>query len=142
MLTRLFSSISPTALGRLAIVVVVLSIAVACSKDLSPEEQAMNELQEAYDDLLAGRYEQFLNRRRFASSIPASYRSQLIDSYKQFMHQQQQIHQGIKSFNVNRAEPDSTQNLMQVFIIINYADSTTEEIVVPMIEEAGVWKMK
>ena len=37
---------------------------------------------------------------------------------------------------------DSTQQYVQVFLNLNYADSTQEEIVVAMVERAGEWKMK
>ena len=41
-----------------------------------------------------------------------------------------------------RAQMDSTLQQMQVFLILQYADSTQEEIVVPMVEHNGRWQMK
>jgi len=31
---------------------------------------------------------------------------------------------------------------MQVYLILHYRDSVTEEIVVPMVDDDGEWKMK
>jgi hypothetical protein len=49
---------------------------------------------------------------------------------------------GVTSFTASRATMDSTLQLMQVFLLVNYADSMQEEIVVPMVERNGKWKMK
>lgn len=118
---------------------------VACSKP-SPEEvarqAASQSAEKSYNALLSARYEQFLSGRADADSIPEEYRQQLLASYKQFMVQQQQEHGGIRSLSVTSARIDSTQNLIQVFLLLNYADSLNEEIVVPMIERNGEWKMK
>ena len=114
---------------------------LACSKG-TPEEQAMKAALECYEALLDGDYATFLEGRAGMDSIPDSFREQLLVTYKQFMHQQQKAHQGIKAFEPLRALPDSSLNLMQVFLLVSYADSTHEEIVVPMVERDGEWKMK
>jgi uncharacterized protein YdiU (UPF0061 family) len=120
----------------------LLALLVACSKELSPTEQAMEAVKENYTNLFDGRYEAFLKGRVGIDSIPDSYREELLTSYKQFVIQQKQAHGGINSFVVTNAKADSTLNIMQVFLTINYADSMKEEIVVPMVEHNGEWKMK
>ena len=75
-------------------------------------------------------------------SIPDSFREQLIVSFKQFMRQQEEAHQGVASFSPSRVQIDSTLQVMQVFLMVNYADNTHEEIVVPMVENNGKWMMK
>ena len=97
---------------------------------------------DCYEALLDGDYVTFLEGRAGMDSIPDSFREQLLVSYKQFMHLQQEAHQGIKSIEPMRALPDSSLNLIQVFLLVSYADSTHEEIVVPMVEHDGEWKMK
>jgi len=120
----------------------VLLLCAACSKP-TPEQQAINTVMESYEALLQGDYETFLNNRAGMNSIPDSYREQLLVSYKQFILQQQQAHQGIVSFQPTRALMDSTLDVIQVFLTVSYADSTKEEIVVPMVEnDEGMWKMK
>ena len=96
-----------------------------------------------YASLLDGDYEAFLAQRADVESMPASFREQLLVAYKQFVRQQQDAHEGgIASFTASRAQMDSTLQLMQVFLLVNYADSTQEEIVVPMVERDGKWMMK
>lgn len=114
----------------------------ACSSQLSPEEAAMEVAQKSYDCLLDGDYEAFLNSRADMEGAPASFREQLLVAYKQFVRLQQESHQGIALFTASRAQMDSTLQLMQVFMLVSYADSTQEEIVVPMVERNGEWKLR
>lgn len=131
---------------KAAIVLVFLSLCMACGDKKTPEEQAMEGASVAagvyYDFLLHGDYDQFLGGRMGMDSIPASYCEQLLASYRQFMAQQKEAHGGMTSVKVNNARIDSTQHLVQVFLMIGYADSLQEEIVVPMVEHDGVWLMK
>ena len=75
-------------------------------------------------------------------SLPDDYRSQLIDGYKQFMAQQQSARGGIKEVRVSRAYTDSLAQYTNVLLMLCYGDSTTEEVVVPMVEHQGCWMMK
>ena len=114
---------------------------VGCSK-ASPEELASLAAEGYYRHLAAGEYDKFLEGRAGADSLPAGYREQLLTGFKQFMAQQQKAHQGIRSVQTTNARMDSTLQLMQVFLLLEYGDSTQEEIVVPMVEHDGRWRMK
>ena len=118
----------------------------ACGMNVTPEERdksaAKNAAKAYYIELLSGQYDRFLMGRAGMDSIPASYREQLTDSYKQFMATMEEKHGGIRSFIVNNASIDSTQHLIQVFLVLNFGDATQEEIVVPMVNDQGVWKIK
>ena len=114
----------------------------ACGDNQSPEEAAMKVALESYESLLEGDYEAFLNNRADMEDAPASFREQLLVAYKQFVRQQQELHTGITSFTVSHAQMDNTLQVMQVFMLVNYADNTQEEILVPMVERDGEWKMK
>ena len=115
---------------------------IGCSKTVSSEQQAMDTVQECYDALAKGDFETFLKGRARMDSIPASFHEQLLVAYKQFVKQQEKAHQGIDHFTVTRAEMDSVNHQIQVFLMVCYADSVQEEIVVPMIEHQGKWMMK
>ena len=111
-------------------------------EEASREDKAKEAAQEYYQALLNGDYQAFLDGRAHMDSIPDSFREQLLVAFKQFMHQQQEAHQGVVSFVPTRVEDDSLLRVMQVFMMVNYADSTHEEIVVPMVEHQGKWMMK
>jgi len=123
------------------VLLAVLVFLVGCGK-ASPEELASLAAEGYYRHLTAGEYEQFLQGKAGADSLPEDYREQLLTGYKQFMAQQQKSHQGIRSVQTTNARMDSTLQLMQVFLLLEYGDSTQEEIVVPMVEHDGRWRMK
>jgi len=108
----------------------------------TPEELASLAAEGYYRHLVAGEYEQFLQGRVGCDSLPEDYREQLLAGYKQFMAQQQTAHQGILGVQVSNARRDTTLQLMQVFLLLQYGDSAQEEIVVPMVEHDGRWRMK
>jgi hypothetical protein len=95
-----------------------------------------------YQHLVAGEYEQFVEGRLMADSLPADYRLQLIEGYKQFVAQQLEARKGIQEVSVSRAYTDSLADYTNVLLMLCYGDSTTEEVVVPMVEHNGRWRMK
>jgi len=112
---------------------------------VSPEESASLAAKAYYDELLAGHYDEFLDARVGIKDIPASYREQLLASLKQFVAQQQEAHGDFVSAELSSQTPtrmDSTLHVMQVFLVLGFADSTREEIVVPMVEHDGKWRMR
>ena len=125
---------------RKLICLVVLAIVAACSNP-TKEELASLAAKGYYQHLIDGDYDHFLEGREFADSLPADYRSQLIDGYSQFMAQQQ-ARGGIREVRISRAFTDSTQQYTSVLLMLCYGDSTTEEVVVPMVERDGRWMMK
>ena len=114
---------------------------MGCGK-ATPEELASLAAEGYYRHLAAGECEKFLEGKAGADSLPDDYREQLLTGYKQFMAQQQKTHQSIRSVQTTNARMDSTLQLMQVFLLLEYGDSTQEEIVVPMVEHDGRWRMK
>ena len=99
-----------------------------------------------YDHLIHGEYEQFyegLDHRTLSGgttlSTDSAYRSQMLDNLRQFMAQQEQ---GVLEVRVSNATTDTVQQLTNVFLVLCFADSTNEEVVVPMVERHGAWRMK
>lgn len=113
----------------------------SCSSP-SKEELASLAAKGYYDHLIRGEYEAFLEGKSGADSLPASYRSQLLDNYKMFLARQQEEHQGIREVRVANAETDTTLNYTNVFLVLCFGDSVNEEIVVPMVERQEAWRMK
>ena len=126
---------------RKLISIVVLVIVAACSTP-TKEELASLAAKGYYQHLIDGDYDHFLEGRVMADSLPDDYRSQLIDGYAQFLAQQQKARGGINEVRISRAFTDSTQQYTSVLLMLCYGDSTTEEVVVPMVEHNGRWMMK
>ena len=124
-----------------ALLVMLVFLAGSCSSP-SKEELASLAAKGYYQHLIEGDIEHFLEGRMMADSLPADYRSQLIDGYSQFLAQQVKARGGINEVRVSRAFTDSTQQYTSVLLTLCYGDSTSEEVVVPMVEHNGRWMMK
>ena len=120
----------------------VALLAVACSSGPDPGEVAAQAAKEYYTQLLAGKYEHYVDGFYRPDSIPASYRRQLIDNAKMFVGQQKNERRGILDVRVVNAVADTTKRSANVFLIFAYGDSTSEEVVVPMVQHRGVWYMR
>ncbi len=113
-----------------------------CAK-VSPEQQAALAAEGYYRHLIAGEYEQFLQGRAGADSLPDDYREQLLTAYRQFVAQQQDNHNGITAVVVSNVRTDSLSDYTSVFLLLSYGDSTQEEIIVPMVDTGeGHWRMR
>ncbi len=126
---------------KLGVLVFLIPLLAACSSP-SKEELAALAAKGYYQHLVDGEYEHFVDGRLMADSLPADYRSQLIEGYKQFIAQQQATRGGISEVRVSRAFTDSTTHYTSVLLMLCYGDSTSEEVVVPMVERNGRWRMK
>jgi hypothetical protein len=128
---------------KLVYLVLLVSLAqwAACSSP-TREELASLAAKGYYQHLIEGDFDHFLDGRVMADSLPDDYRSQLIDGYSQFLAQQVKARGGINEVRISRAYTDSTQQYTSVLLMLCYGDSTTEEVVVPMVEHDGRWMMK
>ena len=123
------------------VLMVFLAQWAACSSP-TREELASLAAKGYYQHLIEGDFEHFLEGRVMADSLPDDYRSQLIDGYSQFLAQQVKARGGINEVRISRAYTDSTLQYTSVLLMLCYGDSTSEEVVVPMVERNGRWLMK
>lgn len=107
-----------------------------------PEQVAAHAAKVYYDALLQGHYDQFVDGRYQPDSIPQGYRDQLITNAKMFVGQQQEEHRGITAVRITDAKADTVKHVADVYLMLVYGDSTKEQIVVPMVEEKGVWYLR
>ena len=61
---------------------------------------------------------------------------------RQFMAQQEEAHHGIREVRISNVQTDTAQKITNVFLVLCFGDSVNEEIVVPMVERQGRWRMK
>ena len=112
------------------------------SSELTQEELAGKAAKGFYDRLLAGDTEGFLSGKADADSLPSDYRSQLLKAYEQYKQQLDDMHGGVVAVTVSNVRNDSLQQMMQAFLLLNFKDSTKEEIIVPMVQQGVEWKMR
>ena len=127
---------------RKLVVLVILAILAACGS-ATKEELASLAAKGYYDHLIHGEYEQFyegMDQRELTGE--AAYRSQMLDNLRQFMARQEKEHHGVLEVRVSNVTTDTVQQFTNVFLVLCFGDSTNEEIVVPMVERNGSWRMK
>ena len=115
---------------------------MGCGGKPSPEKVVAATAKLYYEDLLKGSYDDFV--AGIDNHFPASgtYREQLRDNAKMFVARQAMLHQGIDRIEVADATLDEKNHSANVFLVLCYADSTNEQIVVPMVERDGIWLMR
>ena len=117
---------------------------MGCSDEQSPEQQAAEAAQSYYQRLLDGYADGFLAGRAAYDQMPGDYREQLVKANEQYVKDMQQKHNGLRSVAIspNVGRTDSTLHVVYTFLLLSYGDSTQEEIIVPMVQVDGEWKMK
>ena len=95
-----------------------------------------------YDLLIEGKYEDFVAGINQPNRLPDSYHKQLVLNAQMFVEQQNAEHKGMRHFDVLNAKADTAKQIADVYLSVHYGDNTTEQIVVPMVEVKGKWKMR
>ena len=122
-----------------------LLVLVSCNST-SPEQQAAESAKVCYDLLVEGDAVRFLECKVGVDSMSADYVEQLLVSVRQYQHDIEKKHGGLREVRIaeNPGRCDTLPNgsLVHAFLILGYADSTQEEICVPMVDHNGQWLMK
>ena len=112
---------------------------VACSTP--PEQQAAESAKACYDLLIEGDAVRFLECKAGTDTLAADYGEQLLAAVRQYLSDVERKHGGLREVRI--ADDQSTFSAsQQSTLILCYADSTQEAIVVPMVERDGQWVMK
>ena len=120
----------------------VAMVIVACTSSPDESEVAARAAKEYYGYLLQGNIASFVDGHYRPDSIPDTYREQLIANTKMYVNQQNEEHRGIKDIRIVDAKTDMQKHAANVFLVLSFGDSTSEEIVVPMVESGGVWYLR
>lgn len=126
---------------HLLFVILAFLALCACSSP-TPEEMASLAARGYYEHLLKGEFDKFLDGKAGSDSLPEAYCEQLIAGFKQFLSQQNNLHNGINEIRVINAKRDTILNYTNVFLMLCFGDSTNEQVSVPMIEHNGSWRMR
>ena len=129
--------------GLVELVVLVL-LGGGCG-GATPEEMASLAAKGYYEHLMRGEYRQFLEGKYFVPLDTVGTIDRMEEhevNLRQFMAQQEREHHGIREVRISNAQTDTVQKVTNVFLVLCYGDSINEEIVVPMVEREGKWRMK
>lgn len=122
---------------------VVMLMSSCHSKDTSnPEEMAALTAKTYYEYLADGKCEAWVDGFYRPDSIPANYREQLVANARMYVGQIRETHKGLVSVGIAGAKVDTAQHVGHVFLVLAFADSVKEEIVVPMVSSGGNWYMR
>ena len=124
------------------LLLITLMLCACSEQQQTPEQMAGQAAQVYYDRLLAGDTEGFLSGKADVDSLPTDYRMQLLKACEQYKQQLDALHGGVASVTVSNVRNDSLQQMMQAFLLLNFKDSTKEEIIVPMVQRGVEWKMR
>ena len=115
----------------------------ACST-ATPEQQAAEAAKAYYERLAAGSTVDFLEGKADIDSLPTALCEQLVAVHQKYLADVKRKHGGIQDVRIspNIGRRDTTLQLTYAFLMLCFADSTQEEVVVPMVEANGEWKMK
>ena len=111
----------------------------------TPEEMASLAAKGYYEHLMRGEYRQFLEGKDFQALDTIGTIDRLKEheiNLRQFMAQQEKAHHGIREVRISNAQTDTIQKVTNVFLVLCFGDSINEEVVVPMVERQGRWRMK
>ena len=122
--------------------VALLMLAACEKKQINPNEVMGNAAKIYYGYLIEGKYDAYVDGFYQPDSIPGSYREQLIVNAKQYIGQIKDDHSGLAAVQPVRAKTNTAHHVGRAFLMLCFADSTKEEIVVPMVLHEGNWYLK
>lgn len=104
------------------------------------EEKASEAALKYYEYLLDGAYQDYVGGIAYSDKMTEKYRKQLVDLSAQYMQREKDLHGGI--LKVTYQSGIFTDSLANVLLELHFADSTSEEISVPMVLSDGQWKLQ
>ena len=144
----------PSLYGR-GLGVGLLFFLFSCSSEesLDHADRAAETAKVYYEHLLHGNIAAFVDGTAMHVDVVPTYREQLETNMKMFLGQQEKEHKGIKSVKKvkgtltcptdDQGQPKDTAHITaNAFLIFNYGDNTSEQVVVPMVRVNGTWMMR
>jgi len=119
----------------------VTMMTLSCSSDLTRDQRRVRRAAErCYSYLQKGKYEKFVGEIAYADSMSEDYRAQMVDLVKEFAASQEAQHG--KLLEAEAIGDTIIDAMAQVYLLVSYADSTSEEVGLPMVKVDGDWKMQ
>ena len=117
----------------------VFLLLISCSSGQFSHEAARKAAEKHYSKLIRGDYKGFVKGYAGAEEWPADFRSQLADATAQFMAKDD-----MRSLMEVKAISDSLgdDSTAYVMLQLQFSDSTSEQIELPLVLQKEGWKMK
>lgn len=137
-----------TSFGRVACIVALFVALAACGgvKDEDKRDPRVllgADVEAMYDKYICGDYAAYVDQMESLDDKPESYRKQMADLMKQRHRQQEEDHNGgPQACHVKSLKMDGNERYCEAYIVVNYKDSTEEEILLPLVFRDGVWRLK
>lgn len=137
-----------TTFGRVASIVAIAICLAACSGAKAEEEHDTCVLLEAdveamYYNYIRGDYAAYVSLMESLDDKPEGYRKQMVDLMKQRHRQQEVDHNGgPMACHVKDLKIDHTGQYCEAYIVVNFKDSTEEEILLPLVLKDEKWRLK
>ena len=118
--------------------VFLLRLFFACSRGQYSHEAARKAAEQYYTMLIKGNYKGFVEGYASSDNLPEDFRSQLVDATAQFM-----TRDDMRSLVSVKAISDSllADSTAYVMLRLNFNDSTSEQIELPLVLLEEGWKM-
>lgn len=131
---------------KLFLLLLTAFVLVACKekpKPIPPEQIAGKAAVEYYGYLQRHDFRAFVDGIYYAKPIPKEYRELLEKNAENVVHEQDSLRHGLKSIKLSKADlMKNDTTLAAVYLLLQYGDSTSEEVLVPMVKRKDVWYMK
>ena len=116
----------------------------SCSKKKETDHGAIaaEAAKHYYENLISGKYKQFLEGMNLPDKLPKSYERQMLENFKAFAKRQDKQRKGIKKVSIRSVKFFAKDSTASAFLLLHYGDSTTEQVVVPMLKKRGLWYMR
>lgn len=130
--------------GLVFSVALLVATVAACGKsDTTPRhEQPQDAAMAYYAKLVAGDYAGFVAGMESCDSVPEFYREQMVTLIKQHYREEAAANGGLARVEVARTVVVQDTVAANVFLDVTYGDSTTEEIVQPMVWDGRSWRLQ
>ncbi len=127
---------------QLLVTGVAVLILVSCHNDgLSRDQrQVRSAAERCYELLQEKKYDQFVEEIAYSDQMSPEYRQQMQDLIQE--HADNMLREHGKLLSAEATGDSIIGDIAHVYLQVTYADSTSEEVGVPMICIEGKWKMQ
>ena len=122
-------------------IILLLPLVIGCTKheDLTdPSGAGARHAAEYFYDLLGrGSAAEYVDNMHEACAMDSSKRAQFVDLMEQFLYEERQSSGGILGAKATR--DTMADSVAMIFMDVQFADSTCEEIMLPLVYSGGRW---